>query len=90
MSLITKILQSETPEDVILFAVRSESGISYPRLDGLYSRNGWVNIGNNLELMKLVRNMALGGLVVYKDLTLIKGPNWRRPTFLTENKYTFE
>jgi hypothetical protein len=66
MSIITKIVQSETPEDVILFATRSESGISYPRLDGLYSRNGWVNIGNNLELMKLVHNMALEGLVVYR------------------------
>jgi len=89
MSNINNVVNAESPRDVILFLVRNQS-VSYPMLDRLYNRNVWVNIGNNLELMKLVHNMALEGLVVYKDLTLTKGPNWRKPTFLTENKYTFE
>lgn len=90
MSIIDTMLKAEDPREVILFVTRNENGISYPRLDRLYNTNNWVNIGNNLELMRLVHNMALEGLIVNKSLTLTKGPNWREPAFMAEKKYTFD
>ncbi|SFX64767.1 hypothetical protein SAMN03159316_2386 [Pseudomonas sp. NFR02] len=90
MSIIDTIVKEENPRDVILFVTRGENGISYPILDRLYNTNNWVNISNNLELMKLVDNMVSEGLIVSKNLTLTKGPNWKNPTFITENKYMFE
>lgn len=66
MSNINDVVANETPRDVILFVVRNKS-ISYPMVDMLYSGNGWVNIGNNLELLKLVHNMKLEGLIDNSD-----------------------
>lgn len=89
MNNINDIVANENPRDVILFVVRNKS-ISYPMIDMLYSRNDWVNIGNNLELLKLVHNMKLEGLIDNSDGGIRKGPVWKEPAFMTENKYTFE
>ena len=90
MSIINTIVVSEHPKDVILFLTKGDAGISYPRLDSLYSRNDWVNISNNLELSKLVREMREEGLIVHAGGGLRKGPNWKEPAFITEKKYSFE
>ena len=90
MSVINTIVSSEAPRDVILFLTKGDAGISYPRLDGLYSRNDWVNISNNLELSKLVQKMREEGLIIHAGGGLIKGPNWKEPAFVTEKKYSFE
>jgi len=90
MSNINDVVLSEDPRDVILFLAKSEAGISYPRLDRLYNINNWVNIGNNIELLKLVYNMRLEGLIDNSDGSIKKGANWKEPAFLTEKKYTFE
>jgi hypothetical protein len=90
MSTINDVIVSEEPRDVILFLTKNESGISYPRLDGLYNRNGWVKISNNFELLKLVSNMVNGGFIVDTGGGLKKGPNWKEPAFITEKKYSFE
>jgi hypothetical protein len=90
MNTINDVVVSEAPRDVVLFLTKGESGISYPRLDGLYNRNDWVNILNNLELLKLVSHMVSEGLIIDSGKALIKGPNWKEPAFVTEKKYTFE
>ncbi|NNB83919.1 hypothetical protein [Pseudomonas aeruginosa] len=90
MSIIDTILEVEDPREVILFVTRNENGISYPRLDGLYSRHNWVNIGNNLELLKLVSSMVSDGIIIDIGSGLRKGPNWKEPAFFTEKKYSFE
>lgn len=74
MSNINDVVANENPRDVILFIVRNKS-ISYPMVDMLYSGNSWVNIGNNLELLKLVHNMKLEGLIENSDGGIKKGPN---------------
>lgn len=89
MSNINDVVANENPRDVILFIVRNKS-ISYPMVDMLYSGNSWVNIGNNLELLKLVHNMRLEGLIDNSDGGIKKGPNWKEPAFMAENKYTLE
>jgi hypothetical protein len=90
MSVINTIVLSEAPRDVILFLTKGDAGISYPRLDGLYSRNDWKNISNNLELLKLVEKMIVEGFIIDVGGGLRKGPNWKEPAFITEKKYSFE
>jgi hypothetical protein len=87
MSNINDVVVTEAPRDVVLFIVRNKP-ISYPMLDRLYSRNGWANISNNLELLKLIENMGLEGVVEHVDGGIRKGPNWNAPAFMVENKYT--
>ncbi|PLR63149.1 hypothetical protein QCBJ_12365 [Pseudomonas sp. QC2] len=89
MSNINDVVVAEAPRDVVLFIIRNKP-VSYPMLDRLYNRNGWVNISNNLELLKLVGNMELEGLIENVDGGIRKGPNWKEPTFMAENKYSFE
>ncbi len=85
MSNINDIVSAESPRDVILFIVRNQS-ISYPMLDRLYNRNDWVNIGNNIELLKLVHSMRLEGLIDNSDGGIKKGPDWKAPAFMIEKK----
>lgn len=86
MNTISEIIINESPTDVILWLVR-RSGISHPRLDNLYNRNGWANIGDCLQLINLVKKMINEGLIQYGGNGYIKGPNWREPEFLTHKKY---
>ena len=90
MSTINDVIISEEPRDVILFLTKNENGISYPRLDGLYNGNDWVNISNNLELLKLISNMVDEGFIVDTGEGLRRGPNWKEPAFVTEKKYSFK
>lgn len=90
MSTITELVASEDPRDVILLLTINENGISYPRLDNLYSRNKWVKVHNNLELLKLVSVMVNEGLIIDTGGGLKKGPNWKEPTLVSEKKYSFE
>ncbi|MCD9568762.1 hypothetical protein [Pseudomonas protegens] len=90
MSIINKIVISESPRDVILFLAKGEAGISYPKLDRIYNINNWINISNNLELLKLVELMKQEGLIKEAGGGLVKGPAWKEPGFITEKKYSFE
>lgn len=90
MNIINDLITSEDPRDVILFLTKNENGISYPRLDNLYSRNKWVKVHNNLELLKLVSAMVNEGLIIDTGGGLKKGPNWIEPAFVSEKKYSFE
>lgn len=89
MSTITDLIAVEDPKEVVLFLTRGEGGISYPRLDGLYNRNGWVNIRNNYELLRLVSDMRKQGLIVEVGGGFKRGPNWREPEFKGGKEYTF-
>ncbi len=86
---IDNIVAAESPREVVLFLTRNRS-ISYPSLDRLYSRNNWINVENNLELLKLVEAMKLDGSIEHSGGGLRKGTNWKEPSFLTENKYPID
>lgn len=88
MSSISTMVSTEEPRDVILFLAGGAKGISYPRLDSIYSRSGWVKVQNNIELLKLIANMVDEGFIVESGGVLIKGANWMSPLFLIEEKYT--
>lgn len=90
MNTTTELVASEDPRDVIRLLTKNENGISYPRLDNLYSRNKWVKVHNNLELLKFVSAMVNEGLIIDTGGGSKKGPNWKEPTFISEKKYTFE
>lgn len=90
MSNMNDVIIAEAPRDVILFVIGNDRSISYPMLDGLYSRNNWANISNNLELLKLVSSMVDEGLIVDSGRELRKGPDWKEPAFVTQRKYSFE
>lgn len=86
MNTISEIITNESPTDIILWLVR-QNGISHPRLDNLYNRNGWVNIGDCLQLINLIKKMSDEGLIQRGGDGYIKGPNWREPEFLTQKRY---
>ncbi|AYG47013.1 hypothetical protein DV532_23045 [Pseudomonas sp. Leaf58] len=90
MSTITDLIAAEDPKEVVLFLTRGEGGISYPRLDGLYNRNDWVNIRNNYELLRLVSDMRKQGLIIEAGGGFKRGPNWREPKFKGGKVYTFD
>lgn len=87
MTHINDLVRAETPRDVILFITRNDNVTSYPSLDRLYSRNQWIHFSNNLELQALVDTMVREGLILNDEGGLRKGPNWKAPAFLVENKY---
>ncbi|WP_153787210.1 hypothetical protein [Pseudomonas sp. EMN2] len=87
MNTINDIIKNEKPVDVILF-LTSKNGIDHPRLDRLYSLNNWPHINNNMRLIELVGNMIAEGLIESKGGRHTKGPNWRAPQFMLDNKYT--
>lgn len=87
MTDINDLVLAETPTDVILFMTRNNNAISYPGLDRLYSRNKWIHFAHNLELQELIDSMERDGLISRSDGGIKKGPKWRAPAFLTDNKY---
>ncbi|QXH53799.1 hypothetical protein KSS94_12040 [Pseudomonas fakonensis] len=87
MSTINDIIINEKPVDVILFLTH-KSGIDHPRIDRLYSLNNWPHIKDNMRLADLICSMAADGLIESNNGRFTKGPNWRTPQFMLENKYT--
>jgi hypothetical protein len=90
MSVITTIVLNEKPEEVVLFLTKNELGIDLPRLDGLYNRAGWAHVGDNMGLLHLVWKMRDAGFVKMDGTAIRRGPNWREPIFMVEEKYTFD
>lgn len=90
MNIIETIVLNEKPEEVILFLTKNVSGISFPRLDGIYNRANWAHVSDNWQLLCLVRKMSEAGLVSYSGSGIVRGPNWREPTFMVEKKYIIE
>ena len=90
MSVIEKAILNEKPEEVILFLTKNELGISFPRLDGLYNRANWVHVGDNMGLLKIVREMCDAGFIKSNGTGIVRGINWREPAFMLEGKYTFD
>lgn len=89
MDTIKSIVLNELPEDVILFLTKNESGISLPRLDGLYSRANWIHVNNSWGLLTLVKKMCDDGLIRCDGAVIVRGPNWKEATFMLERKYSF-
>lgn len=90
MNTINDVVQNENPRDALLFIARKSSGISLPQVDRLYQRNKWVHVGDNLGLMKVIRQMVDEGLITSDNCNIFRGPQWKEPQFMTEKKYTFE
>ncbi len=42
-----------------------------------------------MDLIELTRKMTSDGLIEQKAGGYVKGPTWSAPTFMLENKYTF-
>lgn len=76
MNTISEIVTNESPTDVILWLARRD-GISHPRLDNLYNRHAWVNIGDCLQLMNLIKKMIDEGLIQQGGYGYIKGSTLR-------------
>lgn len=85
------MFENEKVQEIILFlSGRKKSGISHPQLDGYCTKYGSKRI-SNIELISLVKGMRENGEISsngkggYK-----KGPNWKKPQFVTEKKYGIE
>ncbi|WP_433770147.1 hypothetical protein [Pseudomonas putida] len=76
--------------EVILFLTKNELGTSLPRVDRLYNMAGWAHVGDNMGLLNLLRKMHEAGFVNLSGVGVVRGPNWREPTFMVEGKYTFD
>ena len=90
MTTINDIIKNESPTDVILFLTRNNTGITFQRLDGLYNRNNWIHISNNLNLLTLIKQMKENKLIKDAGPMLVQGPQWYEPDFVLKNKYTFD
>lgn len=88
MNTIHDAVKNESPTDVILFLTRG-NGISHPHIDRLYTQNNWIHLGDCMALIELTRKMTSDGLIEQKAGGYVKGPTWSAPTFMLENKYTF-
>jgi hypothetical protein len=90
MNIIETIVLNEQPEEVILFLTKNKSGISLPRLDGLYNRAKWAHVSDNIGLLNLVKKMRGAGFIEYGGPGIIRGKNWREPAFMLEGKYAID
>ncbi|WP_110996157.1 hypothetical protein [Pseudomonas sichuanensis] len=86
MNTINEIVINENPVDVILF-LTNKAGIDHPRLDRLYSLNGWPHL-NNMLLIELIQTMKFEGLIESKNGRYVRGPHWKPPQFLLDKKYS--
>lgn len=84
MSTVEQIVKNETVEDVLtVFAL----GSSIPSLDRMFGRYRYEIIENG-ELLKTYAKLFEMGILANGDGPIaIKGPNWKAPEFISNNKY---
>nr|WED70048.1 hypothetical protein PJ912_12415 [Pectobacterium colocasium] len=64
-----------------------KNGISYPQLDGFFSRYRQ-EVHQTGEFLTTIENLIQEKVIVIDaKMTVIKGPNWKEPKFVTEKKY---
>ncbi|MPQ71568.1 MULTISPECIES: hypothetical protein [unclassified Pseudomonas] len=82
------LVEGESVKDIISFLAGSEKGIDYRSLDRFFVRYRF-DVVEKGELLSTVREMGASGVIQQGEhpMTYIKGPNWKEPAFVAENKY---
>lgn len=85
MSIVEQIVKNETVEDILtVFAL----GSAIPSLDRMFGRYRHEVIESGELLKTYARLFEEGVLANGEGPVAIKGPNWKAPKFMTENKYS--
>jgi hypothetical protein len=85
VSIVEQIVKNETVEDVLtVFAL----GSAIPSLDRMFGRYRYEVIESGELLKTYARLFEEGVLANGEGPVAIKGPNWKAPKFMTENKYS--
>lgn len=84
MNTIEQIVKNEPIVDVLTaFGI----GLAYPSLDRMIGRYRFEVIANG-ELLKTYAMLFEEGVLANGESPVaIKGPNWKAPQFVTENRY---
>ncbi|WP_445179735.1 immunity protein [Pseudomonas sp. McL0111] len=84
MNTVEQIVKNETIVDVLTaFGI----GLAYPSLDRMIGRYRFEVIANG-ELLKTYAMLFEEGVLANGESPVaIKGPNWKAPQFVTENRY---
>lgn len=84
------LVKSESTEDVVLFFAGFKNGVGYPHLDRYFSDYKFSAISTG-EFMQVFEKLRNAGCVAWGDkMAVIKGPNWKEPSFVTQKKYGIE
>lgn len=82
-----RMAKDESVADVIAFLVSNEEGFGYPQMDRFFSRYNFAVISNG-EFMRVFEQIRQSGIVTWDEKMLVKkGPNWKKPTFMSMKKY---
>lgn len=85
MADMKEIIKNETLDDVLtVFALTSD----YRQLDRLYTYTNF-DVVSSGELSDKYNKLFHNGVLENKHGTVVKGPNWKEPQFVTEKKYGF-
>jgi hypothetical protein len=85
MSIVEQIVKNESVEDVLtVFAL----GSAIPSLDRLFGRYRYEVIASGELLETYARLFEQGVLANGDGPVAVKGPNWRAPSFMTNNTYS--
>ncbi|EJG5923174.1 immunity protein [Salmonella enterica] len=77
------IVKNESIADVLTLLGPTSD---YCKLDRLYSYNRFEAITSG-ELSMVYDELFKNGVLQDKNGTVVKGPNWKEPKFVTEKKY---
>ncbi|WP_445179734.1 immunity protein [Pseudomonas sp. McL0111] len=85
MNTVEQIVKNESVEDVLtVFAL----GSAIPSLDRMFGRYRYEVIASGELLKTYVRLFEEGVLANGKGPIAVKGPNWKAPRFMTENRHS--
>ncbi|MDR9863797.1 MULTISPECIES: immunity protein [Pseudomonas] len=85
MSTVEQIVKNESVEDVLtVFAL----GSAIPTLDRMFGRYRYEVVASGELLQTYAKLFETGVLADGKGPVAIKGPNWKAPKFMTENRYS--
>ncbi|EOX8475279.1 immunity protein [Salmonella enterica subsp. arizonae] len=80
------IVKNESVEDVLTFLGPTSD---YRKLDRLYTYNRF-DVVSSGELSSTYDGLFRNGVLQDLNGKVVKGPNWKAPTFVTEKKYGIE
>ncbi|WP_256577163.1 immunity protein [Pseudomonas sp. C9] len=85
MNTVEQIIKNESVEDVVSFFALFRSAQD---VDRMYSRHRQEIVLNG-ELVNTYNSLFSNGVLISdKNGKTVKGPNWKTPKFMTENKYS--
>jgi hypothetical protein len=85
VSIVEQIVKNESVEDILtVFAL----GSAIPSLDRMFGRYRYEVIASGELLRTYAKLFEEGVLANGEGPVAVKGPNWKAPKFMTENKYS--